>query len=677
MADNKEVLGLDLDVTDFKEGISVAKEGLSSLTEGTNLQELGNLIAAAGTGLGLVAVAALALKTTFDLVFEGDQIKRTNDLFGNLTTNFGLAGDELKNNLLKAAGGMADTTSVIDAANKAMIGLGQNSAMIPQIMEVARKTTLAFGGDLTERFQQLSMAITTGNERMLRTNGIFIDSKKALQDFAVSIGATTNELNEAGRQQAIFNAVMAYSATNLKAVNTETQNSTTAWVQFKTEVKEAADGIALAFNKTFGPTVTSMIKGFASILREVGLNLKSYFGSGAEKAAADLELLKDKIESTKVIIDQMKKGPGGILDKAAIDAETKSLQSMEAELRKQQGLDDEIARKKSSQHVQSMSAIDQEKKAGNDRFIDKQKQAADEIKLQEEVVKIQQQDAANSVKLANSESALNTARLQRQQAEYQRYALEIRKIDQQLANGEIANRKIADQKKVALAKGLNNELKKEDKDYAAEHKQMLQNQLDESQTVFDGIANAAKKAAGNATADIQNFGKQGEIVTSTFQKEGTASFEAFGKAAVDHSQSASEIMKGFFLNALADMAQAEGELFLVAGLADPSKLAAGAALLALSGALRAMASSTGAGSSSSSLGSYGGGSSAGGGTSSAADSTSPAAAAATPTGSLTINIQGDYLNTQETQRTLLQAVRDATDQTGFQYLQIGQTGAQT
>lgn len=677
MADNKEVLGLDLDLTGFKDGINTAKEGLSSLTEGTNLSELGSLIGGAATGLGLVAVAALALKTTFDLVFQGDQIKKTNDLFQNLAGNFGLAGDELKNNLLKAAGGMADTTSVLDAANKAMIGLGQNSAMIPQIMEVARKTTLAFGGDLTERFSQLSTAITSGNERMLRTNGIFIDSKKAMQDFAVSIGATTTELNESGRQQAIFNAVMDYSSKNLKAVKTDTENTTTAWIQFKTEVKEAADAIALAFNKVFGPTTTGMFKAFGEALHGITSYLKADFGEGAEKSAGALEVLKGKIESTKNLITLMSQGNQTMANTAAIEKEKTALEGLQAELRKEQGLNDEIARKKAEQSTASTAQSNKEIKQGNDRYIDKQKQADDEIKLEEEVLKIKQKGAADDIKLSKSEEDLNTARLHRQQVAYQQYVLALKKIDHQLATGQIANSKLAEQKKLALAKDLNNNLKQYDKDYATEHQQMDQNVLDDSQNMFEGIANAAKKASDSASAEIGNFGKQGQIVTGTFQKEGTASFEAFGKAAVDHSQSASQIMKGFFLNALADMAQAEGELFLVAGLADPSKLAAGAALLILSGALRAMAGSAGGGSSSGGFDLGGGSASSGTTSAAAAAAAAPAAAAATPTGNLTINVQGDYLNTQETQRSLLQAVRDATDQTGFQYLQIGQSGAQS
>ncbi len=671
MTENKEVLGLDLDVSDFKDGIKTAKEGLASLTEGSHLENLGELVSGVSTGLGIVAVAALALKTTFDLVFEGDQIKRTNSLFENLAHSFGIAGDDLKENLTKASGGMADMTDVLGAANRAMIGLGQNASMIPQIMEVARKTTMAFGGELTERFQQLSFAITSGNERMLRQNGIFIDSKKAMQDFAVSIGATTSELNEAGRQQAIFNAVMDYSAKNLKAVKTDTENSTTEWIRFKVEVKESAEAVALAFNKMFGPGVTALFKGFSNILHEISSTLKSEFGEGAEKAGAEIDVLKIKIESTKKLIEQMQKDPAAILNTRAIETAQESLRKLESALRKMQSLDDEIARKKASQHVQESSASQKEIKEGNDRFIDKKKQAADQIKLQEEVLKMQEKDAAEGVKFAKSDEELSNARRKRMLLAEQQAALDKKKIRQQLANGEIADRKLAEQKELAIDKDLHNKKKQYDKEYQREHKQMLQNMLDDSKNVYQGIANAAKSEASQATEDLHNFGKQGQIVTSTFKKEGVASFQAFGKAAVDHSQSASEIMKGFFLNALADMAQAEGELFLVAGLADPSKLAAGAALLVLSGALRAMAGSAGG----SSGGSYSGGG-GGGGYSSAADTSSPAAQAQ-PTGNLTINLNGDYLNTAETQRTLLQSIRDATDQTGFQYLQIGQTGAQT
>ena len=679
MADNKEVLGLDLDVTDFKEGISAAKEGLSSLTEGTNLGKLGELISAGAAGLTAVGVAALALKVTFDEVFEGDKIKRTNALFENLAQSFGLAGRELEEGIVKSAKGMADTTEILNAANRSMIGLGQNATMLPQIMEVARKATQAFGGDLTERFESISRAITSGNVRMLKANGIFIDGQKAMRDYAVSIGAAVSELNESGRQQAVFNAVMEYSHKNMAALKGSVDDSTKAWSKFKIEVKEAADVIALAFNKIFGPTVRSMISGFSGLLHDVSNQLKSTFGEGAEKAAADIEILEAKIKSTKVLIAQMQNGPAAILNKAAIEAETKSLEALEKELRKQNALNDEISRKKSSQAVQAAAQNEKLGKSEKERNIDAIKAAENRIKLADEILKIQEKDAAESIKLAKSEAGLKVSQIERVKLAEQRAALEIQKINQQVARGELAAGKLAEQKKKAIEQDLHMQKMKFMKEEKAEHKAMLQNELDDSKSFWDGFANAAKVSTSQAKEDMKDFGKQGKATFDTIKSHSVSAFEEMGKAVVDSSKSASEIMRDMFLGALADIAIQKGEVLLAESVYPPNPigLAAGAGLIALGGAIKAMA---GGGASSSGTASAGGGGGGGsyGGVSSAAD------AAATPqqvqgpaAGSLTVNIQGDYLNTQETQRTLLQAVRDATDQTGFQYLQIGQTGAQS
>ena len=699
MADNKEVLGLDLDVTDFKEGIDAAKEGLSSLAEGTGLENLGGLVMGIGGSLTAIGVAALALKTTFDLVFEGDQIKRTDELFSSLSQTMGVAGDAFKNDIIKAAGGMADTNAVLSAANKAMIELGKNSGMIPDIMQVARKVTMEFGGDVTERFQQISMAVATGNTRLLRQSGIVIDTNAAFKDYAKSLGVTADELNESGRQQATFNALMKFSSTNLKSVNVDLDDSTMAWTKLKTEVKEASDTIASAFSKAFGPAITGMFHAFTGVIKDASTTLKAEFGNSAESSAAQLQILENRANSFKKAIEQMNEHKGffswlasGLFINKGADA-LKKLQAGLAdtekqitEMKKTAGAADVSDTKKTEDAKSAIVKaaerdrnVDQEKlaadrkKAHEKALADLKKRQAEENKLADDTLKLKEQNAAKEVQQANSLEALERARDNRERAAEQMAAQERKKIDQDVANGTIKDLQQASKKKQQINLELLNKEKQYDKDYQKEHKAMLQNQLNDSKDVFSGIANAAKMESDQASEDIRNFGKQGQIVTSTFKKEGTASFEAFGQAAIDHSQSASQIMKGFFLNSLADMAQAEGELFLVAGLGDPSKLAAGAALLVLSGALRSMAGSAGA-SDSSSLGSGGGGGSTGA-TSSAASST-PSAAAATPTGSLTMNIQGDYLNTAETQRTLVQAIQNASDQTGFQYLPIGQTGAQ-
>lgn len=691
---NKEVLGLDLDVTNFKDGLSVAKEGLTDLTTSgaAGLEKLGEALFTMAPELAIIAVAAMALKTTWDLVFEGDQIKKTENLFENLAGSFGIAGDALKNDLVKAAGGMADTNSIIEAANKSMIKLGNNSSMLPQIMEVARKTTLAFGGDLTENFQGIATAIASGNARMLRQNGIIIDSKAALDAYAKSLGVTADELNESGRQQAVFNAVMQFSSTNLKNVGNDVSGVTLAWVQLKNEVSEAKDVIATAMNKIFGGVLAWAIKKDTEDLHTLTSAFKSFFGMA--KNPEELATLEKKLEGINAQIAKLKSYSGG--DSIKISTNAAEIDALRSVAEKTQSDIDKLNSKSvadTKKNEDQKTAI--VKQAENVRNVDQDKLAADREKkakealekfrkLQEErsqmaqaTIKLQEQNAQKSVQMADSETSLALARDQREVASKRMAAMEKQKIDEDMARKGIKDAELIRNKKEQIDLELLNKEKAYDKDYQKEHSAMLQNQLNESKNVFDGIANAARVQSDKATQDLKNFGKQGELVTSTFEKEGTSAFESFGKAAVDHSQSASQIMKGFFLNSLADIAQAEGQLFLVAGLGgNYAQLAAGAALLTLSGVLRALAGAAGGGGGSiGSLGSSGGGSSSSA-SGSVVGSTSPTAASG-QMGSLTLNIQGDYLNTAETQRTLLQAIQNATDQTGFQYLQVGQTGAQT
>ena len=237
--------------------------------------------------------------------------------------------------------------------------------------------------------------------------------------------------------------------------------------------------------------------------------------------------------------------------------------------------------------------------------------------------------------------------------------LDKQKVEEDLATNKITSRKQADAKIEALEQQHAQKMKKIALDQNKEELTMLQNQTTASKNTFDGIGNYAAEAAGKARQEWQNFGNTGKTVVTAFQNQGATAFQNFGASVVNHSQSASAILKQFFLGALADIAEAQGKLYLAMGLVDPSKAAAGAALLALSGILRALAGSGSSGS----IGGGGGGSSS----STAAATTATTAAAQQPTGNLTVQVMGDYLNTAQTQRTLLQAVRDATDQTGFSY----------
>jgi hypothetical protein len=143
------------------------------------------------------------------------------------------------------------------------------------------------------------------------------------------------------------------------------------------------------------------------------------------------------------------------------------------------------------------------------------------------------------------------------------------------------------------------------------------------------------------------------------------------------SEDAGEAMKKFFIGAIADKAAAAGAAMVLESIWPPNPVAAagGVALMALAGNLKRLA---------------------GGGGSSVSMPSAPAAAAAEspaagsfggfgssmapePAGperkrAVTVQIAGNYLDTEQSRRYLLEMIRAETDATDFRYQQIGGIG---
>jgi hypothetical protein len=233
--------------------------------------------------------------------------------FDLLAQNAGIAGESFKNGLGAAAGGLIDDTDLLKIANKSIVEMGKSAERLPPIMELARKATSLFGGDLADNFETISHAISTGNTRALKGLGIIIDSDKAYRDFALSIGASKDELSESGRQQAILNAVLSEGANQFKAVNVSLKENTDTFQKLKVTLGQIGETSILAFDKIAGPAIGRYLEGLSEIARDTKQVITANFGEGAEKAKASLELLNAKLNETKAaLIDLEQKQRRGL-----------------------------------------------------------------------------------------------------------------------------------------------------------------------------------------------------------------------------------------------------------------------------------------------------------------------------------------------------------------------------
>lgn len=261
MADeNTESFRLDLDSTKFVEGAQKAFESISRIGESSEgIASLVGTLGEVGLAIGVVVAGFLAAKAAMNEAFAAENILAIQKQFEVLSAQAGAYGSKLKAGLVEAGKGWATETELMEAANRAMVNLSIDVNQLPKVLNVARQAAAVMGGTMVEKFEMISRAIEMGSTRALRHAGIIINQKKAYDDYAKSIGTTAEHLNEAGKQQAILNAVLEFGKKNLDASSQGVRTNITLWQQFKTNLKEVGEAIAIIFNKLLGPTLGKVL----------------------------------------------------------------------------------------------------------------------------------------------------------------------------------------------------------------------------------------------------------------------------------------------------------------------------------------------------------------------------------------------------------------------------------
>ena len=654
--ENSSTWTLNLDLAAAKEGLENFQEGLNAVGS-TNFDELIETVTKIGTVIGVVGAAALALKESFNLVLEAEQIKAVEEQFDVLAKNAGLYGNTLKEALVESAGGLVDETTLLKGASEAMAGLGQNSAKLPEVMTLARQATQVFGGDLMTNFNGISQAIASGNTRMLKHLGIVVDQNKAYETYANSIGVATDELSKAGQQHAIMNAVLEKGKTAFAGIDVNVKEATNTWAQFKATMTDIGESITLAYAKIMGPTVIGALKLLSNTAKEASDFFKSHFGTGLEAASASVDGLTRKLADLRAKQAMLQAAPKGMYDPQLLENVNKEIDETNAKLGTQKA---KLAEVKVEDDKNAAAAKANAASVTKESEIDLVKRNADLLKFQTNLDNLRTKNAAEEIKTATSITAFKKAELEKEADLVKQYVNSVQKIQQtQGVSQEQKNRMIAelDRQRSRQTTALRQQLIKDETT-------ALDNLEKENADVATKFGNTWTAESGKARIAMNDFGQIAKKSFSMVQSASASAFEAMG----DGSQSAGQAMQGAVFGALGGMAEAQGELMLGAGLwpPDPLVLAGGAGLLVLGGWLKGQAKGS---TSAAPPAASGGGGSAAGATPAAAAATSTtgptAAATAAPVPQTTIQIQGHMLMTDQTSQWLVQQIRAASDQTAF------------
>jgi hypothetical protein len=667
MADEVTKVVLDLDNAEFVEKMQDSLGLIGQLGNSEGLQGLVEGLTTIGAIAGVLGVAFLGIKTALDLTVEAEHIQQLNNSFQMLAANAGLAGDALKDKLVTAAGGLVSETELLGAANKAIVQMGDNAGKIPEIMELARKYTAGFGGDLITNFEQMSKAMQMGNTRMLAHFGIVVDATHAHQEYAKSLGSSTEFLSQAGQKQAIFNVALEQAKAKFGGIDESAIKTTNALksigVAF-TEIKEMA---ALAWNAMAGDAVSHAVTNVSDLIHGYATQMKAWFGTGKEQADATKESLERQSAQYKMLISQTNQA----FNPGQYAGYVNALKVVELELEKvnkQTERSEELAQHKaqaSGPKTNDAAAMAEAEKA---RSLDHEKILKEKTKFEGDLLKIKQAAEKDEEKSITS------------LAEFQKLR------DQEIiTSAKEASQKMNDLRVNALAKGLITEQqyaqavaniqKKMNSDITqirqksyADEVTAMKNLEAQNEKTATGFSAAWHKNGAQASRDFEDMSKFGENTFKAVGSNATSAFKAIG----DGSKNAADALKGAMFGALGSIAETEGEYLLLAGIGtyDPVKIAEGAALIAFGSAVSAMGTG-GSKVSSSGGGSSGGGSSAAPATQASA-STSPSPVAA-QSKSLTVAISGNIFETDQTRTRLMDMIRQAGDFTDFNLKQIGQS----
>ena len=649
----KETLLLDLDSAEFIKKMLHARGQLEGLGDADNLSGLIKGLTTATKVIGVVGTAALAAKTAFDWTVEGESIRAINYQFENLTKNAGIATEELKEGLKKAADGLVDDTELLKSANKAIVQMGTSAKKLPDVFELARKATAGFGGNLMENFENINRAIATGQTRFLKSIGLTVDADKAYKDYAKSIGRAVSTLTEQEKRQATLNAVIEQGQRAYKGIDVDITKTANTWQQLKTTVSEIGEVLILFFEKTAGPTIRNLLEWMSQFAKSFKTNVTAAFGEGTEQINAKIEVTKGQITS---LTNMMLEAKAGSVEETSlmkqITAAQERLKKLRAALQETKGEAEGLGEKGGTGKG---AEDDKEAKERNEKI------QAQESAYQKNLLQLRQQRLDAQQNIATNEEQAERVHYEQMgliASEYQQKRDEIDLKEQQgIITKQQHDAMIEELEGAHVAKMAQMENDLADKKIAAMER------VDQSRANADTkLATGMKAASAKAAKEWSGMGKVGERAFNVLAKRAGDAFIAMGEG----SQDAGEAMRGFMLGSIADIAEAEGRMLLASVLVNPAHGAAGAALLVLAGILRSQAKSSK---------SIGGGGEGGGGAAEPSSATpfeeKPDQAEKLQKKTMTVNFMGDYLETQETQTRLLDLLRQGSDATDFRYNKIG------
>lgn len=238
-----------IDIGELRGLVSIKDEfsgPLSSLTSklGLSSGSLGAMAGAAGLAAGAIAA------TTATIVALGQRGADVNDVqgaFNDLSKAIGSTGNQMLGALQQGTRNTIDNFTLMQTANKGLAaGVIRTSDDMKTLGSAAMVLADRTGGDAKQALEELSSALTTGRTRALAHYGVLVDSKQAVEDWALSHGRAKDSLSDVEQKQIAAAATLAELRRQLEAAGPQTNDFADNINVARTAVTNWKDALASA-----------------------------------------------------------------------------------------------------------------------------------------------------------------------------------------------------------------------------------------------------------------------------------------------------------------------------------------------------------------------------------------------------------------------------------------------
>jgi len=169
----------------------------------------GSTLGKVGAGIGAAFAVEKMASAAFELGKVGAAAERTQASFATMAAGVGSSGDEMLAAMQQATAGTVSNSELMLAANRAiMLGVADNADEMGRLMAAAIERGRALGVSASQAVSDVITGIGRMSPQILDNLGI-VGATKAIDDYAKSLGKTSEQLTDVERKQALVNVVLA------------------------------------------------------------------------------------------------------------------------------------------------------------------------------------------------------------------------------------------------------------------------------------------------------------------------------------------------------------------------------------------------------------------------------------------------------------------------------------